>query len=204
MVKVHKPSDYETHSCIVYSIWLTPYHRGLVSFPRAVSAVTFVLDKMALGQVNIPVILVSLINYKLNWTPWPESASELYRPSDRRLSAKLVPHQILRHLSSVNWYNGSSAAQEPMNSMSPYKNKTNSVAWVRERIIPTERPLLIGTVSANFCGKKVPSGQPDGSLRPHSRLFRPEPLYFLLRSSSFVFTRLSGPRSRPTTSQNIW
>jgi hypothetical protein len=24
-------------------------------------------------------------------TPWLESASELYRPSDRRLSAKLVP-----------------------------------------------------------------------------------------------------------------
>jgi hypothetical protein len=24
-------------------------------------------------------------------TPWPESASELYRPGDRRLSAKLVP-----------------------------------------------------------------------------------------------------------------
>jgi hypothetical protein len=24
-------------------------------------------------------------------TPWPESASELYRPSDHRLSAKLVP-----------------------------------------------------------------------------------------------------------------
>jgi hypothetical protein len=24
-------------------------------------------------------------------TPWPESASELYRPSDRHLSAKLVP-----------------------------------------------------------------------------------------------------------------
>jgi hypothetical protein len=24
-------------------------------------------------------------------TPWPESASELYRPSDRRFSAKLVP-----------------------------------------------------------------------------------------------------------------
>jgi hypothetical protein len=23
--------------------------------------------------------------------PWPQSASELYRPSDRRLSAKLVP-----------------------------------------------------------------------------------------------------------------
>jgi hypothetical protein len=28
---------------------------------------------------------------ELNLTPWPETASELYRPSDRRLSAKLVP-----------------------------------------------------------------------------------------------------------------
>jgi hypothetical protein len=27
----------------------------------------------------------------LKRTPWPESASELYRPSNRRLSAKLVP-----------------------------------------------------------------------------------------------------------------
>jgi hypothetical protein len=26
-----------------------------------------------------------------NWNPWPESASELYRPSDHRFSAKLVP-----------------------------------------------------------------------------------------------------------------
>jgi hypothetical protein len=26
-----------------------------------------------------------------NKTPWPESASELYRPSHRRLLAKLVP-----------------------------------------------------------------------------------------------------------------
>jgi hypothetical protein len=28
----------------------------------------------------------------LNKTPWPESASELYRPSDSRLSAKLLPN----------------------------------------------------------------------------------------------------------------
>jgi hypothetical protein len=27
----------------------------------------------------------------LKKTPWPQSASELYRPIDRRLSAKLVP-----------------------------------------------------------------------------------------------------------------
>jgi hypothetical protein len=29
---------------------------------------------------------------KLNSTPWSESASELYRPSDRRLSAKWLPN----------------------------------------------------------------------------------------------------------------
>ena len=31
-------------------------------------------------------------------------------------------------------------------------NKTNSVALVRTRTIPTERPPLVGEVSANFCG----------------------------------------------------
>ena len=30
--------------------------------------------------------------------------------------------------------------------------KLNSVALVRERTIPTERPPLVGEVSANFCG----------------------------------------------------
>jgi hypothetical protein len=31
-------------------------------------------------------------------------------------------------------------------------NKTNSMVWVRERTIPTERPSLVGEVIANFCG----------------------------------------------------
>jgi hypothetical protein len=36
-------------------------------------------------------------------TPWPEYANELYRPSDRRLSAKLVPTSAHRgcHVVSV-------------------------------------------------------------------------------------------------------
>ena len=33
-----------------------------------------------------------------------------------------------------------------------YYLKKNSVALVRERTIPTERPPLVGEVSANFCG----------------------------------------------------
>jgi hypothetical protein len=35
-------------------------------------------------------------------------------------------------------------------------------------------------------------GQHDGSLRPYSRLSRPEPLLFLSSSASVVLTRLSG------------
>jgi hypothetical protein len=39
----------------------------------------------------------------------------------------------------------------------------NSVASVRERTIPTERPPLVGDVSANFCEKMLPRDQRDGS-----------------------------------------
>jgi hypothetical protein len=32
------------------------------------------------------------------------------------------------------------------------KTKKNSMAFVSEQTIPTERPPLVGKVSANFCG----------------------------------------------------
>jgi hypothetical protein len=54
-----------------------------------------------------------------------------------------------------------------------------------------------------FGDREVPRGQRDGSLRPYSRISKPELLLFLSSSSSIVLTRLSGPRSRPTT-QKIW
>jgi hypothetical protein len=85
-----------------------------------------------------------------------------------------------------------------------HMDKKNSVTWVCERTIPTERAPLFGEVSANFCGQRVSRGQRDVSLLPYSRLSRPEPLLFLPSSSSDVFTRLSRPRSRPTTSRKIW
>jgi hypothetical protein len=43
------------------------------------------------------------------------------------------------------------------------QRKTNFVALVRARIIPTERPPLVGEVSANFCGQRVLRGQYNGS-----------------------------------------
>jgi hypothetical protein len=48
---------------------------------------------------------------------------------------------------------------------------------------------------------RVLRGQHNGSIRPYSRISRPEPLLFLPSSFSIV---LSGPRSWPTASQKIW
>jgi hypothetical protein len=44
---------------------------------------------------------------------------------------------------------------------------------LNERTIPTERPPLVGKVSANFCGQRVPHGQRYRSLRSYSRISRP-------------------------------
>jgi hypothetical protein len=51
--------------------------------------------------------------------------------------------------------------------------------------------------------QRVSRGQGDGSLRLYSQFSRLEPLFFL-PSSSIVLTRLSGLRSRTTTSHKIW
>jgi hypothetical protein len=80
---------------------------------------------------------------------------------------------------------------------SVFSNLSNSVALVREQTTPTERQLHVGEVSANFCGKGC---HLINSTYLHCRI-----LGFIDRSrSSVVLTRLSGPRSRPTTSQKIW
>jgi hypothetical protein len=78
------------------------------------------------------------------------------------------------------------------------------VAWVRERTIPTERQRLSAKLASTFAHRRCFVLIVDGSIRPYSRLPRPEPLFFLPSSFSVVLTRLSGPRSRPTTSQKIW
>jgi hypothetical protein len=56
--------------------------------------------------------------------------------------------------------------------------KLNSMVWVLERTIPTDRPPLVGEVIANFCGYRLPRGQRDASLRPYSPVSRQEPLLF--------------------------
>jgi hypothetical protein len=76
---------------------------------------------------------------------------------------------------------------------------------VRKQTIPTERPPLIGEVSAYFCGiEGVASSAQRIPTAINLDFLDPEPLLFHSSSSSVTLTRLSGHRSRPTTSQTIW
>jgi hypothetical protein len=74
------------------------------------------------------------------------------------------------------------------------------MALVRKRTIPTERPSFVAEVSANFSGQRVSRGQRNESPTTVNFGFLDLSRYFL-SSSSIILTRLSRPRSRPTTSQ---
>ena len=80
----------------------------------------------------------------------------------------------------------------------------NSMALVRKRTIPTERPPPVGEVSANFCGQRGVTWSAQRIPRPLISVFWTEAATFYSSSSSIDLTRLSGPRSRPTTTQKIW
>jgi hypothetical protein len=107
-----------------------------------------------------------------NWILW----SQVQTASSR---VSLRPHDQWDrrfYSESINW-----VEQFSLNScylIWSSKLKLNSMVWVRERTIPTERPPLVGEVIANFCGWRVPRGQRDGSLLPYSRFSTQEPLLF--------------------------
>jgi hypothetical protein len=57
----------------------------------------------------------------------------------------------------------------PLDYILKTKTKTKLHGLSPRANLPTERPQLVGEVTANFCGKRVPRGQRDGSLRPYYR-----------------------------------
>jgi hypothetical protein len=79
------------------------------------------------------------------------------------------------------------------------------MALVREQTIPTERPPPVGEVSANFCGQRGVTWSAQRIPTAVNLCFLDRSRYFFYSSSSSIdLTRLSGPRSRPTTTQKIW
>jgi hypothetical protein len=83
------------------------------------------------------------------------------------------------------------------------KLKLNFVALVRKQTIPTERPPLVGEIIVNFADSVAWSAQHIPTV-VNLGFLDPEPLLFNSSSSSVIFTRLDGPRSRLTTFQKVW
>ena len=64
-------------------------------------------------------------------------------------------HEVEKHEMNLEFQWGKLLENYTLNTETKYvytKKKKHSVALVRERTIPTERPLPVGEVSANFCG----------------------------------------------------
>jgi hypothetical protein len=105
----------------------------------------------------------------------------------------LTSLHLICHFPKITWFTG----ERPWGICRQFvpelydPNKKNFLAWARKRTISTERPP--------FVGEWVPRGQRDESLRPYSRLSRPEPLLLFPSSFSVSLTGLSGTCSRPTT-----
>jgi hypothetical protein len=84
------------------------------------------------------------------------------------------------------------------------KLKLNFVSLARKQTIPTELSPLVGEVSANFADRGCRVVSATDRKAVNLGFLDPKPLLFQLSSSSVILTRLSEPRSRPTTSQEIW
>jgi hypothetical protein len=76
--------------------------------------------------------------------------------------------------------------------------KKNSMVWVRERTIPTERPPLVNEVIANFLRIEGATWSAWRIPTAVFSVFQTGAAIFLSSSSSVALTRLSEPRSRHT------
>jgi hypothetical protein len=102
-------------------------------------------------------------------------------PTQTRIKWVPVAVKLTTHLQTVlRW-----SKRESVHSLSNTSSWLNAqflkkrpVAWVREWTVPTERPTIVGEVSANFRGYRVQCARRDGSLRPYYRFSRPDPLLF--------------------------
>jgi hypothetical protein len=73
------------------------------------------------------------------------------------------------------------------------------MVWVRDRAIPTERPPHVGEVISNFLRIEGATWSAWRISTTIFSVFQTGAATFLSSSSSVVLTRLSRPRSRPTT-----
>ena len=157
-------------------------------------------------------------NYELHWNLFSHPSLHWYcclahtRASNQvfpRNHLGLLPEHLRCHKNRCSlWVVTWPHVKTLRNSTAIYltiTNNNNSVALVRERTIPTERLPPVGEVSANFCGKRGVTWSARRIPTAVNLCFLDRSRYFFYSSSSSIdLMRLSGPRSRPTTTQKIW
>jgi hypothetical protein len=173
--------------------------------------VSFFCTRCLCDNVNIKYDVYNLRNSLLNWKTklsarfnfisWNDEfilyvgarlhADNIFLASPLEFSTQNGPRILISSLPSLEgfpyWYR--------------QVRKRNYVALVRKRTMPTEWPPRVANIlrieGVAWSAQRIPTtvnlGFPD-----------PELLLSYSSSSSVILTRLSGPRSRPTASQNIW
>jgi hypothetical protein len=84
-IELHGPGIGSSQALYIHTVRKSRNRRGHILMPR----VEFDPTAREFQIINTVPFLDHNVASQL--TPWPDSAIELYRPSDRRLSAKLVP-----------------------------------------------------------------------------------------------------------------
>jgi hypothetical protein len=135
------------------------------------------------------------VQYNCKRNPWPESASELYRPSDRRLSAKLVPTFYGQRVprgqrdGSLRLYSRFSIPK-PLRFSFKAALQLYSRGWVD----PVPEPLLLRKSGSAENRTRTP-----GSVPRNSDHWTTEVVYFLLHNiykfSSYLTGNTIHPRS---------
>jgi hypothetical protein len=113
----------------------------------------------------------------------------------QKASLTLNIYEIVGFHCREDWCCGILGSEAVTNSvdLSPQTNYTDwATAADRRIVVPT------------FEDRGVSRGQCVGSLTVVNLSFLDRSRYFFLSSSSFILTKLSGPRSRPTATQKIW
>jgi hypothetical protein len=124
---------------------------------------------------------------KLKKAPWPESASELYRPSVRRLSAKLVPTFADRGCRVVSVTDPYGRILAFLHRGRYFFFQVAPQVYSRGRVDPVPDPLLL-----RKCGSAGNRTRTSGSVARNSDRYTIEAVYFLLHNIYKFSSYLTG------------
>jgi hypothetical protein len=134
----------------------SPEHCNRVSFPNVVFP--SYLEFRTREELGWLLKRISIFRFKRETRASPWGTEENHRQGVRLMTSKARVWSRA-FLKTKQGHKPLKQDGRPTICVTNKNEQTNSVAWVRERTIPTKRPLLVGEASANFCGYNVPRGK---------------------------------------------